>query len=100
MGAPGYLLRMAGPERTPTLNHLPACLLALVAGVLNSVGFVAVAFYTSHMTGVTALIADQIVFGEWYVVAIGVLSLVSFVVGAMTCAVVFNWGRRRALRSR
>lgn len=97
---PGYLLRVAGPERTPTLNHQLACLLALVAGVLNSVGFVAVAFYTSHMTGVTALIADQIVFGEWYLVAVGVLSVVSFVAGAMACAIVFNWGRRRALRSR
>ncbi|NYF98710.1 YoaK family protein [Janibacter cremeus] len=99
-GASGYLLRMAGPERTPILNHQLACLLALVAGVLNSVGFVAVAFYTSHMTGVTALIADQIVVGEWYIVAVGVLSVVSFVAGAMTCAIVFNWGRRRELRSR
>ncbi|WP_338748675.1 YoaK family protein [Janibacter alittae] len=99
-GVPGYLLRVAGPERTPALNHHLACLLALVAGVLNSVGFVAVAFYTSHMTGVTALIADQIVLGGWYIVAIGVLSILSFVVGAMICAIIFNWGRRRGLRSR
>lgn len=100
LGAPGYLLRVAGPERTAALNHQLACLLALVAGVLNSVGFVAVAFYTSHMTGVTALIADQLVLGDWYVVAIGVLSVTSFIAGAMTCAIVFNWGRRRGLRSR
>lgn len=104
MSAPGanpkYLLRVAGPERTPALNHQLACLLALVAGVLNSVGFVAVAFYTSHMTGVTALIADQMVFGNWYVAGVGALSVVSFISGAMTCAIVFNWGRRRGLRSR
>ncbi|WEV76832.1 hypothetical protein O9K63_09480 [Janibacter cremeus] len=50
MGILGYLGRVAGPDRTPALNHQLASLLALVAGILNSVGFVAVAFYTSHMT--------------------------------------------------
>lgn len=96
----GYLGRIAGPQRTPTLNHQLASLLALVAGVLNSVGFVAVAFYTSHMTGVTAQLADQLVLGNLYLVGVALLSIVSFVVGAMVCAVIFNWGRRRGLRSR
>ena len=96
----GYLGRLAGPQRTPTLNHQLASLLALVAGVLNSVGFVAVAFYTSHMTGVTAQLADQLVLGNLYLVGVALLSIASFVVGAMGCAVIFNWGRRRGLRSR
>lgn len=100
MMATGYLARIAGPERTPSLNHQLACLLALVAGVLNSVGFVAVAFYTSHMTGVSAQLADQIVLGDFYLVGIAVLSISSFIIGAMACAVIFNWGRRRGLRSR
>lgn len=95
-----YLDRIAGHERTPALNHQLASLLALVAGVLNSVGFVAVAFYTSHMTGVTAQVADQLVLGNLYLVTVGVLSIASFVSGAMACAVLFNWGRRRELRSR
>lgn len=100
MGILGYLGRVAGPDRTPALNHQLASLLALVAGILNSVGFVAVAFYTSHMTGVTAIVADQIVMGDYYLVGIGVLSIVSFICGAMVCAIVFNWCRRRGLRSR
>ena len=100
MTSTGYLSRIAGPDRTPALNHQLACLLALVAGILNSVGFVAVAFYTSHMTGVTALVADQIVLGNLYLVAVGLLSVASFVCGAMACAVLFNWGRRRELRGR
>ena len=54
-----YLLNVAGPRRTPALNRHLAYLLALVAGVLNSVGFVAVAVYTSHMTGLTAMVAVQ-----------------------------------------
>lgn len=95
----GYLSRVAGAKRTAALNLQLACLLTLVAGILNSVGFVAVAFYTSHMTGVTALVADQLVLGDMYIVGIGVLSLFSFISGAAVCALIFNWGRRRALRS-
>ncbi len=68
--------------------------------MLNSVGFVAVAFYTSHMTGVGAQVADHLVLGDYYLVGIGLLSIASFVTGAMACAVIFNWGRRRGLRSR
>lgn len=100
MTSTGFLTRIAGAERTPVLNHQLATLLALVAGVLNSVGFVAVAFYTSHMTGVGAQVADHLVLGDYYLVGIGLLSIASFVTGAMACAVIFNWGRRRGLRSR
>ncbi|MFJ6133180.1 YoaK family protein [Janibacter terrae] len=100
MARTGFLTRIAGAERTPELNHQLATLLALVAGVLNSVGFVAVAFYTSHMTGVGAQVADHLVLGDYYLVGIGLLSIASFVTGAMACAVIFNWGRRRGLRSR
>lgn len=95
-----YLSRIAGPERTPELNRQLARLLALIAGILNSVGFVAVAFYTSHMTGVTAQVADQLVEGNLYLVGVGLLSITTFISGAMTCAVLFNWARRRGLRSR
>ena len=100
MSSGGYLDRIAGPERTPSLNHQLASLLALVAGILNSVGFIAVAFYTSHMTGVSAQVADQLVLGDYYLVGVGLLSVASFIAGAMACAVIFNWGRRRGLRGR
>jgi uncharacterized membrane protein YoaK (UPF0700 family) len=95
-----FLLRVAGPSRSPRLNLQLARLLALNAGVLNSVGFVAVSVYTSHMTGITASIVDHLVLGSFGLVGVGLLALGSFVAGAMTCAVVFNWGRRRGLRSR
>lgn len=95
-----YLLNVAGPRRTPALNRHLAYLLALVAGVLNSVGFVAVAVYTSHMTGLTAAVADHLVLGDRRLVAVGVLAIASFTAGAAGCALVFNWGRRRRLHSR
>lgn len=95
-----YLLNVAGPRRTPALNRHLAYLLALVAGVLNSVGFVAVAVYTSHMTGLTAMVADHLVLGDLRLVAVGVLAVVAFTCGAACCALMFNWARRRGLHSR
>lgn len=98
--AAARLVRLAGPDRTERRNGWLAAVLALVAGTLNAVGLAAVAVYTSHMTGITASIADHLVQGGADVVLIGVEALVCFVLGAMTCALVFNWGRRRHLRGR
>ena len=93
---PGWpLSRLAQGERDQRLNAHLAYLLAWVAGVLNSVGFVAVGFYTSHMTGITAGIADQLVLGGWLFVGLGTVALVFFLIGAMACAWQFNWARRR-----
>ncbi|WP_068397873.1 YoaK family protein [Kribbia dieselivorans] len=91
---------IAGPTRTPRRNLHLANFLALHAGVLNSVGFVATATYTSHMTGLTAALADHLVLGDLGLVGISVVAIVSFVVGSATCAILFNWGRRRQLRSK
>ncbi|MEO6413627.1 MAG: YoaK family protein [Pedococcus sp.] len=95
-----YLLEVAGATRSDRANRHLANLLALTAGVLNSVGFVAVSVYTSHMTGLTASVADHLVLGSYTVVGVGLLAIGSFVGGAMICAVLFNWGRRRDLRGR
>ena len=91
---------VTGPDRTPERNFHLANLLALHAGVLNSVGFVATATYTSHMTGITAIVADNLVLGDYRLVGVGLLAIVGFVAGAASCALVFNWSRRRGLRSR
>ena len=99
---------VTGPDRTALRNFHLANLLALHAGLLNSVGFVATAtyspdatgIYASHMTGLTAMVADHLVFGDFRLVTMGVLAIASFVLGAMSCALIFNWSRRRGLRSR
>lgn len=91
---------LAGPHRTAGLNLALAGLLALTAGILNAVGFVAVAVYTSHMTGITAGIADHVVLGGSRFIALGLVAIGGFVLGAMTCAWLFNWGRRRHKQGR
>ena len=89
------LRAVAGATRTPRRNRHLANLLAFIAGMLNSVGFVAVSVYTSHMTGMTASVADHLVLGSMSLVGIGLEAITCFVVGAAVCAVLFNWGRRR-----
>ena len=89
------LRALAGADRNARRNQYLAALLALIAGTLNSVGFVAVSVYTSHMTGLTASVADHLVLGSMRLVGIGVEAITFFVLGAMTCAMLFNWGRRR-----
>lgn len=95
-----YAHLLSGPRRTPLADRHMAYLLVVIAGALNSVGFVAVGLYTSHMTGMTASAADHLTAGDWGMVAAGALGLASFVLGAVTCAVLFAWGRRRRLSSR
>lgn len=95
-----HLRNIAGPERTPTNNRNLAAGLAFTAGMLNSVGFLAVALYTSHMTGLTATLADQLVLGDFFVAFLAAMGIGSFVIGAAMCALIFNWGRRRQIPSR
>lgn len=94
------LRALAGADRNPRRNQYLAALLALIAGTLNSVGFVAVSVYTSHMTGLTASLADHLVLGSFALVGVGLEAIAAFVLGAMTCALLFNWGRRRGLQGR
>lgn len=86
---------IAGPHRTPRNNLQLALMLAAVAGALNSVGYFAIATYTSHMTGIVSAIADHLVDNRWSVVRLGLAAVASFLAGAALCAVIFNWGRRR-----
>jgi uncharacterized membrane protein YoaK (UPF0700 family) len=95
-----HLRALAGPERTAHTNRDLAVLLALTAGILNSVGFMAIALYTSHMTGLTAMLADGLALGALDVALLCLVGIVAFTLGAAACALLFNWARRRGLRSR
>lgn len=95
-----YWWDAVGPERTDTANRHLAYFLALLAGILNSVGFAAVAQYTSHMTGVVSHLADDLVLHGLRAIGISATALACFVAGAATCALMFNWARRRGLAGR
>lgn len=73
--------------------------LAFVAGAANAGAFLAVKIYTSHMTGLVSSMADHIALGE-VALALGALGAVlSFLLGAITSALMINYAKRRRLRS-
>ena len=86
-------------HRSPGANlRLGACL-AFVAGATNAGGFLALGYYTSHMTGLLSSIADNLVLGQLPLVLGAVTAIAAFVGGSITTAWMVNWSLRRQLRS-
>jgi uncharacterized membrane protein YoaK (UPF0700 family) len=73
--------------------------LAFVAGAINAGGFLAVGYYTSHMTGIASSIADYIALNQFDAALIAVCFLLSFIVGAITTSLIVNWARAKQFRS-
>ncbi|MFN4004140.1 MAG: YoaK family protein [Hylemonella sp.] len=86
-------------HRSPTANRRLGICLAFVAGATNAGGFLAIGQYTSHVTGLLSALADNLVLGQFALVASALAALGAFVGGAMTTALMVNWGLRRQLRS-
>lgn len=93
-----FLHRLTHPTRSARANRQLGGLLAFVAGAVNAGGFLAVQRYTSHMTGILSSIADDLVLGEAALAMAGVSSLLAFVSGAASTALMINWARHRGLR--
>lgn len=94
-----YLASLTASDRTARANlHLGASL-AFVAGALNAGGFLAIGQYTSHMTGMLSSAADFLALGNFEVVVTAFLSIVSFILGAASTAVMVNYSRRNAIRN-
>ena len=86
-------------QRTPQADLKLGTVLAFVAGAANAGGFLAVGQYTSHMTGMLSALADNLVLGQFVLVGAGLVSVLAFVLGAMSTAWIVNWGMRLRLRS-
>jgi len=91
--------RLTHKIRTRRANRQLGGLLAFVAGAVNAGGFLAVHRYTSHMTGIVSSIADDLVLGQLALAMAGVSSLLAFLMGAATTAMLVNWARRHELQS-
>ncbi|GJJ00970.1 DUF1275 family protein [Duganella rhizosphaerae] len=94
-----YLRALTSPQRTDISNRRLGRSLAFVAGAVNAGGFFAVGQYTSHMTGIVSAVADNTALGELRLVLAGLASLLAFLLGAATSAILINWGRRRGAHS-
>src|SRR5690606_30300892 len=94
-----YLRKLTSHQSdSRAIRHL-ACYLAFIAGAINAGGLLAVHQYTSHMSGVMAAIADNLVLGSTSLVLDGIAAVLAFIAGSATTAILVNWGRRRALHS-
>ena len=94
-----YARVLTGMQRTSEANRHLGYALAFVAGAINAGGFLAVHQYTSHMTGIVSSMADSLVLGAPQVALSGLGGLLSFLLGAMCCAMLINYARRRGLFS-
>lgn len=94
-----YSRKLAGRIRSKEANRTLGFVLAFVAGAINAGGFLAVAQYTSHMTGIVSAMADHVALGKYSFVLAGIGALISFVAGASCCAVMVNYSRRHNLHS-
>jgi uncharacterized membrane protein YoaK (UPF0700 family) len=86
-------------DRTTQANVRLGAFLAFVAGATNAGGFLAVGRYTSHMSGLLSSIADELVLGRVTLAIAAAGAIFAFVGGAMTTALLVNWGLRRRLHS-
>lgn len=86
-------------HRSPVVDRRLGICLSLIAGATNAGGFLAIGQYTSHTTGMLSAVADHLVLGQFLLVAASLAAIAAFVGGAMTTALMVNWGQRRQLRS-
>jgi uncharacterized membrane protein YoaK (UPF0700 family) len=73
--------------------------MAFVAGAVNAGGFLAIARYTSHMSGIISAIGDDLALNNIISVLGGISLLLAFLFGAATTAILVNWGHRRKIHS-
>lgn len=97
---PGNYARfLVGRNRTVQANRQLGFVLAFVAGAINAGGFLAVQKYTSHVTGMVSALADNLSLGHLGLVVDGIVGVLAFLLGAICCAVMVNFARRKAMAS-
>lgn len=81
-----------GPARTPRQNRILAGYLAFVGGYVNSVGFVLIGSFTSHVTGNVGRMADDLAARQWDAAAAAMTMIVAFLVGAFVASMTIESG--------
>jgi uncharacterized membrane protein YoaK (UPF0700 family) len=94
-----YARFLVGKQRTIQANRQLGLGLAFVAGAINAGGFLAVQQYTSHVTGTVSALADNFALGRMELVVDGMVGVLSFLLGAIFCAVMVHFARRRRMSS-
>jgi uncharacterized membrane protein YoaK (UPF0700 family) len=94
-----YARRLTGGLRTARADRQLGLALAFVAGAINAGGFLAVAQYTSHMTGIVSALADHLALGAHDLLWSGLGALAAFLLGAACSSAMVNYARQRRMSS-
>jgi len=94
-----YARFLTGRTRTVAANRQLGFVLAFVAGAINAGGFLAVQQYTSHVTGMVSALADNLALGRFGLVVDAAVGVLAFLLGAISCAVMVNFARRKGMAS-
>jgi uncharacterized membrane protein YoaK (UPF0700 family) len=91
------MFRHEGAQRQDHHNQLLAGYLALVAGWVNSAGFILIGSFTSHVTGNVGRLADNLALGSHGAAALAFTMIAAFFLGAFVAsmAIESNLLRRR-----
>jgi uncharacterized membrane protein YoaK (UPF0700 family) len=91
---------LTSAQRSHKANIQLGAYMAFVAGAINAGGFMAIARYTSHMSGIISAIGDDLALNDFISVLAGISLLLSFLFGAATTAILVNWGHKRKIHSK
>lgn len=89
------MLRTEG-TRTHRQNQLLAGYLALIAGCVNSAGFVLIGSFSSHVTGNVGRFADDLALRQWGA-PFAMLLIVAFFAGAFSSSMMLESTKRRSI---
>jgi uncharacterized membrane protein YoaK (UPF0700 family) len=84
------VFRHEGAHRSDRHNQLVAGYLALVAGWVNSAGFVTIGSFTSHVTGNVGRLADDFALGKPAAGGLAAAMVVAFFIGALVASMVIE----------
>lgn len=80
------MFQREGAQRPDHLNQLLAGYLALVAGMVNSAGFIIVGSFTSHVTGNVGRFADDLALGQRSAATLALVMVMTFFLGAFAAS--------------
>lgn len=91
------MLIRQGDARSGEIDRRLACILAAVAGALNTAAFHAVGFFSANMTGNVSALSDHLALGDLLLAAFYLTIVLIFIGGAGVSTLLINAGRRRQI---
>lgn len=94
-----YLKKLISKHRSQKLNENLGLILAFIAGYINAGGYFIVQQYTSHMTGILSISADEIALGHYTIGLIMLGFIFCFIFGASITTIAVIKARDNNLHS-